>query len=187
MIDRESRNPSIMVLSQNDAGRGLTAAAAKGDTAEVRRLLEECRVHADTVNEFGKTALQVMMMGNSIVATLLLENGADPNIPDRRGVTPAHDAARTGFLDTLRVLVEFGASVNTPDQSGALPIHAAVREGFCDVVEFLAPRSDLKHRNTSGHTAVDVARETCTPDVVELLERQLDTCVFQSHSAPTPL
>lgn len=112
------------------------------------------------------------MMGNSNVASLLLEHGADPNIQDRRGVTPAHDAARTGFLDTLSVLVDFGASVNTPDQSGTLPIHIAIREGYMDVVEFLAPRSNLEHPNTSGATAVDIARASCTPDMVELLERQ---------------
>ncbi|XP_030638678.1 cyclin-dependent kinase 4 inhibitor D [Chanos chanos] len=170
-----------MVLSENDAGKNLTAAAAKGNVAEVRRMLEECRVHPDTVNEFGKTALQVMMMGNTNVACLLLENGADPNIQDCFGVTPAHDAARTGFLDTLRALVLYGASVNVPDQSGALPIHIAIREGHMDVVEYLAPRSNLGHHDTSGDTALDVARATCPPDVVELLERQLEySTMYQS-------
>ncbi|XP_071245437.1 cyclin-dependent kinase 4 inhibitor D [Salvelinus alpinus] len=178
-----------MVLSQSDAAKSLTAAAAKGNTDEVRRMLgPECRVHPDTVNQFGKTALQVMMMGNSNVTSLLLEHGADPNITDRRGVSPAHDAARTGFVDTLRALVEFGASVNRPDHTGTLPIHIAVREGYRDVIEFLAPLSNLKHPNASGETAVDLARasSSCTPDVVELLERQLESKVF-SHSPPLPL
>ena len=48
-----------MVLSEREAGRSLTSAAARGDTDEVRRVLDDCRVHPDTVNEFGKTALQV--------------------------------------------------------------------------------------------------------------------------------
>lgn len=48
-----------MVLSQMDAGKALTAAAAKGNTGEVQRILEECRVHPDTLNEFGRTGLQV--------------------------------------------------------------------------------------------------------------------------------
>lgn len=48
-----------MVLCQMDAGKALTAAAAKGNTGEVQRILEECRVHPDTRNEFGRTALQV--------------------------------------------------------------------------------------------------------------------------------
>ncbi|XP_026989323.1 cyclin-dependent kinase 4 inhibitor D [Tachysurus fulvidraco] len=170
-----------MVLSESDAGKSLTAAAAKGDTAEVRRLLEDRRVHPDTRNEFGKTALQVMMMGNPNVACLLLENGADPNIQDRFGITPVHDAARTGFLDTLCVLVDYGASVNIPDQSGALPIHIAIREGYRDVVEFLAPRSNLGHQDTRGDTALDIAEASCTPDMVELLKRQLESSLaFQS-------
>ncbi|KAG7281630.1 hypothetical protein CRUP_019142 [Coryphaenoides rupestris] len=158
-----------MVLSQMDAGRALTSAAAKGNTGDVRRILEECRVHPDTLNEFGRTALQVMMMGNTKVAALLLEHGADPNAQDQHGIAPAHDAARTGFLDTLRALVEHGASVNAPDKSGALPIHIAIREGHRDVVEFLAPRSDLKHANVSGHTAVDVARASGAPDMMDLV------------------
>ncbi|XP_037328840.1 cyclin-dependent kinase 4 inhibitor D [Pungitius pungitius] len=158
-----------MVLSQMDAGKALTAAAANGSTSEVLRILEECRVHPDTLNEFGRTALQVMMMGNSKIAGLLLEKGADPNVQDKHGIAPVHDAARTGFPDTVRVLVEYGASVNLPDQSGALPIHIAIREGHRGVVEFLAPLSDLKHANVSGQTAIDVARASCVPDIMDLL------------------
>ncbi|KAI5108804.1 cyclin-dependent kinase 4 inhibitor D [Silurus meridionalis] len=164
-----------MVLRESDAGNRLTTAAARGDTAEVRKLLEESRVHPDTRNEFGKTALQVMMMGNTNVAYLLLESGADPNIQDRFGIAPAHDAARTGFLDTLHVLVDYGASVNIADQSGTLPIHIAIREGYRDVVEFLAPRSNLGHQDTRGDTALDIAEASCTPDMVELLKRQLES------------
>ncbi|XP_056136842.1 cyclin-dependent kinase 4 inhibitor D [Lampris incognitus] len=158
-----------MVLSQIDAGKALSSAAAKGKMSEVQRILEECRVHPDTLNEFGRTALQVMMMGNSKIASLLLEHGADPNVQDRQGIAPVHDAARAGFLDTLQVLVEYGASVNIPDQNGTLPIHIAIREGHRDLVEFLAPRSNLKHANTSGHTAVDVARASCVPDMIDLV------------------
>lgn len=110
-----------------------------------------------------------MMMGNSKIASLLLEKGADPNVQDKHGIAPVHDAARTGFLDTLQVLVEYGALVNIPDQSGALPIHIAIREGHRDVVEFLAPCSDLKHANISGQTAIDVARASCVPDMIDLL------------------
>ena len=110
-----------------------------------------------------------MMMGNSKIAALLLEKGADPNVQDKHGITPAHDAARTGFLDTLRVLVDHGASVNLPDQSGALPIHVAIREGHRHAVAFLAPRSDLKHATVSGQTAIDVARASCVPDIMDSL------------------
>ncbi|XP_048846454.1 cyclin-dependent kinase 4 inhibitor D-like [Brienomyrus brachyistius] len=163
-----------MILTDGDSGNNLTSAAAKGDVTAVKRMLEEDGVHPDTVNEFGRTALQVMMMGSRSVAQLLLEHGANATVQDQQGITPAHDAARTGFTDTLSVLVQFGASVNVPDHSGALPIHVAIREGHTAAVDFLAPRSDLGHRDHSGNTALDLARAR-SPDVVAILERHLDS------------
>uniref|UniRef100_A0A452VM96 Cyclin dependent kinase inhibitor 2D n=1 Tax=Ursus maritimus TaxID=29073 RepID=A0A452VM96_URSMA len=80
---------------------------------------------------------QVMMFGSPTIALELLKQGASPNVQDTTGTTPTHDAARTGFLDTLKVLVEHGADVNVPDGTGALPIHLAVREGHTAVVSFL--------------------------------------------------
>ncbi|XP_067230885.1 cyclin-dependent kinase 4 inhibitor D [Chanodichthys erythropterus] len=161
----------MMVLDGFGCGKSLSAAAAQGNVAAVRRILQDHRVEPDTLNEFGKTALQVMMMGSTSVACVLLDHGADPNVQDRCGVTPAHDAARTGFLDTVRVLVDYGASVNVPDHSGALPIHIAIREGNWDVVEYLAPLSNLGHQDNQGANALDVARDACASEMVELLER----------------
>lgn len=114
------------------------------------------------------------MMGCTSVAHVLLEHGADPNVQDRCGVTPAHDAARTGFLDTLRALLEHGASVNIPDHKGSIPIHVAIREGHWDVVEYLAPLSNLGHRDGRGANALDVAHATCAPEMVAFLERLMN-------------
>ncbi|XP_016115927.1 cyclin-dependent kinase 4 inhibitor D-like [Sinocyclocheilus grahami] len=116
-----------------------------------------------------------MMMGCTSVARVLLDHGADPSVQDRCGVTPAHDAARTGFLDTLSVLVDHGASVNVPDHSGALPLHIAIREGHGDVVEYLAPLSDLGHRDSRGADALDVARDARAAEMLALLERLIAT------------
>lgn len=161
-----------MVLDGFGYGKSLSAAAAQGNVTAVRRILQDHRVEPDTLNEFGKTALQVMMMGCTSVARALLEHGADPNVQDRCGVTPAHDAARTGFLETLRALVDHGASVNIPDHSGAIPIHIAIRENHWDVVEYLGPLSNLEHRDTTGANALDVARAACASEMVEFLQRQ---------------
>ncbi|KAK2888707.1 hypothetical protein Q8A67_014082 [Cirrhinus molitorella] len=165
----------MMVVDGFACGKSLSAAAARGNVEAVRRILQDHRVEPDTLNEFGKTALQVMMMGCTGVARVLLEHGADPNVQDRCGVTPAHDAARTGFLDTLRVLVDHGASVNAPDHSGALPIHIAIREGHWDVAEYLAPLSNLGHQDGRGANALDVARDARALEMVELLERLMAT------------
>ncbi|KAM8974706.1 cyclin-dependent kinase 4 inhibitor D [Pelodytes ibericus] len=146
-----------MLLQETSAGDRLTRAAAQGDLSEVKRLLHQERIHPDCLNRFGKTALQVMMFGCTPVAEELLKQGASPNIQDSYGIAPAHDAARTGFLDTLQVLVHHGADLNTPDASGSLPIHLALRGGHMPVISYLASRSDLAHSDREGRTPPQLA------------------------------
>ncbi len=79
------------------------------------------------------------MMGNTPLAHLLLEYGADPNVPDPgTGSTPLHDAARTGFMDTVRLLIRFNADPNATDHSNSRPVDVARQTGHMDVVEFLS-------------------------------------------------
>ncbi|XP_024145719.1 cyclin-dependent kinase 4 inhibitor B [Oryzias melastigma] len=115
----------------------LTTAAAKGNAAEVEeRLAAGAQVNGR--NRFGRTALQVMMMGSAAVAQVLLRHGADPNVADQTtGATPLHDAARTGFLDTVRLLVQAGADPQARDKAGRSPGDVARQDGHADVAAFL--------------------------------------------------
>ncbi|XP_059123406.1 cyclin-dependent kinase 4 inhibitor D [Peromyscus eremicus] len=158
-----------MLLEEVLAGDRLSGAAARGDVQEVRRLLHRELVHPDALNRFGKTALQVMMFGSPAVALELLKQGASPNVQDASGTSPVHDAARTGFLDTLKVLVEHGADVNVLDSTGSLPIHLAIREGHGSVVSFLAAESDLHHRDASGLTPLELARQRGDQHLMDIL------------------
>ncbi|XP_038257782.1 cyclin-dependent kinase 4 inhibitor B [Dermochelys coriacea] len=115
----------------------LANAAAQGDGRKVRLLLE-AGVNPNTVNAFGRTPIQVMMMGNTQVAELLLQRGADPNRPDPlTGSLPVHDAAREGFLDTLVALHRGGARLDLRDTWGRLPIDLAVENRHQQVVSYL--------------------------------------------------
>ncbi|XP_066468692.1 cyclin-dependent kinase 4 inhibitor B-like [Tiliqua scincoides] len=115
----------------------LTSAAAQGRVAEVRRLLDE-GADPNAVNAYGRTAIQVMQLGSPSLAGLLLQRGADPNRPDpSTGALPAHDAAREGFLDTLRVLLRGGARLDLPDRRGRLPVDLAEESGRSHVVRYL--------------------------------------------------
>ncbi|XP_076004013.1 cyclin-dependent kinase 4 inhibitor B [Genypterus blacodes] len=123
-----------MTMSLQDR---LTSAAARGSTAEVEQLL---RAGADVngVNSHGRTPLQVMMMGSTPVAQILLERGADPNVADpSTGCTPLHDAARTGFEDTVRLLVQFLADPRALDRRASRPVDVARGQGHTHVVSFL--------------------------------------------------
>ncbi|XP_074992426.1 cyclin-dependent kinase 4 inhibitor B-like isoform X2 [Calonectris borealis] len=107
------------------SGDRLCTAAARGDSEEVWRLLD-AGADPNGTNSFGRTPLQVMMLGSPRVAELLLQRGADPNRPDpRTGCLPAHDAARAGFLETLAALHRAGARLDLPDGRGRLPVDVA--------------------------------------------------------------
>lgn len=115
----------------------LASAAALGNLEKVMELLDQ-RADPNAVNSYDRTPIQVMMMGNTRVAELLLQRGADPNRPDpRTGSLPVHDAAREGFLDTLVALHRGGARLDLGDKSGRLPIDFAVESGHRQVVSYL--------------------------------------------------
>lgn len=78
------------------------------------------------------------MMGSTPVALVLLRHGANPNVADRlTGSTPLHDAARTGFVDTVRLLVEHQADPQARDNTNCRPVDLAIENNHNDVADFL--------------------------------------------------
>ncbi|XP_044513438.1 cyclin-dependent kinase inhibitor 2A [Gracilinanus agilis] len=119
------------------SGEKLTEAAARGRTEVVTELLE-LGTNPNAVNRFGRSAIQVMMMGSVRLAAILLQYGAEPNTPDPTTLTlPVHDAAREGFLDTLMLLHRAGARLDVRDSLGRLPVDLAEEEGHHLVVTYL--------------------------------------------------
>ncbi|XP_043084284.1 cyclin-dependent kinase 4 inhibitor B isoform X2 [Puntigrus tetrazona] len=137
LLPVKAKSFSGLMIKMMHAEDELTKAAATGNTSRVQFLLSN-GVDANGVNKFGRTPIQVVMMGNTPLAHLLLEHGADPNVPDpRTGSTPLHDAARTGFTDTVRLFVRFNADPNATDHFNLRPVDVARQTGHMDVVEFL--------------------------------------------------
>lgn len=116
---------------------GLATAAARGQVETVRQLLE-AGADPNGVNRFGRRPIQVMMMGSTRVAELLLLHGADPNRADPATLTrPVHDAAREGFLETLVALHRAGARLDVRDAWGRLPVDLAEQRGHRHVARYL--------------------------------------------------
>lgn len=83
----------------------------------------------------GSTALMLACVGQHVsVARSLLENGADPNIPDSKGCSPMHIAAMQGSLDLMEALKERGALVQAVDKQGNTTMHFCVH---AHVLEYL--------------------------------------------------
>ncbi|KAL6486808.1 hypothetical protein MHYP_G00034340 [Metynnis hypsauchen] len=116
----------------------LATAAATGDAARAEELLRS-GADANGTNRFGRTPIQVMMMGSTRVARLLLSWGAEPNVSDRTtGATPLHDAARAGFPDTVRLLLEFKADPQRKDKRGRTAADSAREAGHGDIAEYIS-------------------------------------------------
>ena len=83
-----------------------------GDTSAVKKLLQE---HPGIVNNHGThlTPLEcAAIAGNSEIAKLLLDHGADPNARDQiNDMHPVAHAVRKGNLPLLKLLVDHGGRV----------------------------------------------------------------------------
>lgn len=141
--------------SPPDAGKAacpLHTAAAKGDVAEVRRLLDAGR----PVNERGgdpngpagiaETALNTAAFNvRPEVVRLLLERGADVHAKGYHGRTALSDVADSNFekkpeadrVAIARLLLERGAKTKAADTAGCTPLWHAVRNGYPELVKLL--------------------------------------------------
>ena len=70
-------------------------------------------------------------------ARLLLEAGADPEIPDDKGRTPLIVACQTGATRSISILLEFGVNVNAVAHSGATALHTCMFFGIIENLEAL--------------------------------------------------
>lgn len=82
-----------------------------------------------------------------------LEQGADVNYRDRRGVTPLHQAAGYGHADAVKTLLDRGALVNAVDNDKRSPLHDAVSSRSMAAVRLLtANGADVNLKDKDGHT-----------------------------------
>jgi ankyrin repeat protein len=75
------------------------------------------------------------------MVALLLESGADPNLPNNRGETPLIHAARSDRPDLLQTLLMFGADPNVKDHKGITALDHAKKENRQEAVQVLEKNS----------------------------------------------
>ncbi|KAM4549204.1 cyclin-dependent kinase 4 inhibitor C isoform 1-T4 [Odontesthes bonariensis] len=152
----------------------LCKASARGERDKVLSILQR-GVNVSGFNSFNRTALQVVKLGDSQLIKVLLEAGADPNLPDPvLKLTVTHDAAREGFVESVRALMDHGADVNLVDENGNLPLHLAAREGHLHVVKLLIPHTaSPRAANIHGFTAWQLARDFKRVETAEYIEEYL--------------
>ena len=142
--------------AETAAYRGLHAAAAKGDAAEIARLIAAGE-KADAVDGNRRTPLHVAAhLGHQAAAQALIRGGANPNALDAQQYDIVTIAAVNNDVPMLKLALSGGCNpknITSPYQGTALI--AAAHLGHAEVVRVLiAAGAPLDHVNNLGWTAL---------------------------------
>lgn len=108
----------------------------------------------------GESALHFAVKSRDLVwVNYLTTRGANPDIADKKGVTPLILACRMGFIDAVQALVDAGASVDEPNKAGETPLISAVHARDIALMRVLLKAGANPDRSdNSGRTARDYAQ-----------------------------
>ena len=113
LVNEAGADPAI---TNRYGGIALIPACERGHVEVVRYLLEQSDVDVDHVNNLGWTGLlEAIILADGAAAhqeivRLLLENGADPDLADRDGVSPLAHARAKGQAEIAALLEAAGAT-----------------------------------------------------------------------------
>lgn len=99
----------------------------------LRYLINQEDIRINTRNFLGQTALFLAVRsGHFESAKILIENGANVNLPDNEEVTSLHKSVQ--YPDIAHMLIKNGANVNAVDYSDDTPLHDAVADNCLETV-----------------------------------------------------
>ncbi len=131
--------PDMINRPAADGFSALGLATFFGQTEVVAYLLTKgAEINAAAQNDFKVTALHsAAATGNLEIARLLLDNLADPNMKQAKGVTALHSAAHRGDDSMAALLVARGAKKDSQMEDGRTPVELALEGGHKKLAQWL--------------------------------------------------
>ncbi|NWS22530.1 ANKK1 protein, partial [Pachyramphus minor] len=160
----------------------------QGNVEKVKFLLS-CKANVNSQVVCGYTPL-IMAVQKRLpeICSVLIERGADPNVPDEDGWTPLHFAAQNGDDRIVRLLLDHQARVNAQEHDGWTPLHLAAQNNFENVARVLLSRqADSNTQEADGKTALHVAACFGHVGLVKLLASQGADLERKQKNHRTPL
>ncbi|NMG27712.1 ankyrin repeat domain-containing protein [Aromatoleum evansii] len=112
--------------------------------------------------------LFALKRGFTVIASILVNAGADVNARDHLGLTPllvACGKPTQGYRTIAEALILRGAQVNVRDPLGNTPFLLSLSGGVLDIAELLAERgADIFATTRKGETALALANRLDTPE-----------------------
>ncbi len=127
------------------------------------------------------------------VVSLLVKQGADPSMRNKRKVSPLHMSCRFGLHKLAEHLIELGAEIDAQDVVKETPLYRAVNLGYEKCVRvLLSAGADSNFQNRKGqspiHRAVVRGKKTIVPLLLaagadpELVDRSGKTAIDYSRN-----
>ncbi|EMT70529.1 Ankyrin repeat domain-containing protein 50 [Fusarium odoratissimum] len=180
LSDQDNRNILEELASNKSHGSivvsGLRTAVNSGYKERIMSLIES-GADIDAQDPIGEsTALtQAAEQGRADLASLLLENGANPNQREKHGKTALHIAAQNGHLDVVAVLIAGGADIDARVHGWTSMLLAAKNERFGTLDYLIRRGTDVNAVDYCGRTALHwAAKNGCMASTHLLLEMGAD-------------
>ena len=122
------------------------------------------------------------------IVKLLVENGADINLPTGDGSTPLRPPCFNGNLEIVQYLIEHGANVNAVNDNKETCLMIASYKGQHNIVPYLLEKgASPEYVNIFGTTALHESAESGHLTISKLLAETGVTISIQDNYGITPL
>ncbi len=160
-----------LALTANAFGGEIHEAAAEGNLARVKELLNDNPTLIGERDDNGKTPLhRAAYAGQIELMDWLVKAGADVNEQTASNSVALHGAAYYGQPEAVAFLIKNGADIDARNNYDYTPLLSASAGGYTDIAKVLLDAgADINAKNYEGDNALLCAVTSCNRELIDFL------------------